>query len=104
MSIVEEYMFKHPHEIMKLEDEYIELIVMALQEERKLWLMEYSREHNDYVVLQQENTKLKEQNEKIKMILNSNHDVEYIYMALCQYLDIYDYELDLNQYIKGENE
>ena len=60
MSIVEEYMFKHPHEIMKLEDEYIELILMSLQEERKHWIRNYSRCHNEYVNLKQENTKLKE--------------------------------------------
>ena len=95
MSIVEEYMFKHPHEIMTLEDEYIELILMALQEERKLWLMEYSREHNDYVVLQQENKKLKER---------INKAVEYIECNMRYDVDIKDCWIttnDLLEILKG---
>lgn len=50
--------------------------------------------------LQQENARLKD----IKIILNSNHDVEHIYCALSQYLNIFDYELDLEDYLKESGE
>ena len=66
MSVVEEYMFKKSHEIMNLEDEYIELIIVALQEERRLWIKEYTKSHNEYVDLQKQNTELKEENKKYK--------------------------------------
>ena len=52
------------------------------------------------VELQQENTLLKDKLKDIKIILNSNHDVEHIYCALSQYLNIFDYELDLEDYLK----
>ena len=51
-------------------------------------------------VLQQENARLKEKIKDIEKILNSNHDVENIYCALSQYLNIFDYELDLEDYLK----
>ena len=50
--------------------------------------------------LQQENARLKDKLKDIKIILNSNHDVEHIYCALSQYLNIFDYELDLEDYLK----
>ena len=50
--------------------------------------------------LQQENARLKDKLKNIKIILNSNHDVEHIYCALSQYLNIFDYELDLEDYLK----
>ena len=51
------------------------------------------------VELQQENTLLKDKLKDIKIILNSNHDVEHNYCALSQYLNIFDYELDLEDYL-----
>lgn len=53
---------------------------------------------------EKENSLLKDKLKDIKTILKSNHDIEYIYMALCQYLKIYDYELDLNDYLKEKKE
>lgn len=50
--------------------------------------------------LQQENARLKDKLKDIKKILNSNHDVEHIYCALSQYLNMFDYELDLEDYLK----
>ena len=50
--------------------------------------------------LKQENARLKDKLKDIKIILNSNHDVEHIYCALSQYLNIFDYELDLEDYLK----
>ena len=47
-----------------------------------------------------ENERLKDKLKDIKIILNSNHDVEHIYCALSQYLNIFDYELDLEDYLK----
>ena len=51
-------------------------------------------------LLQQENARLKDKIKDIEKILNSNHDVEHIYCALSQYLNIFDYELDLEDYLK----
>ena len=50
--------------------------------------------------MQQENERLKDKINDIKKILKSNHDVEYIYCALSQYLDLFDYELDLEDFLK----
>ena len=50
--------------------------------------------------LQQENARLKDKIRDIEKILKSNHDVEHIYCALSQYLNIFDYELDLKDYLK----
>ena len=52
------------------------------------------------IEIQQENARLKDKLKDIKIILNSNHDVEHIYCALSQYLNIFDYELDLEDYLK----
>ena len=41
--------------------------------------------------LKQENARLKDKLKNIENILVSNHDVEHIYCALSQYLNIYDY-------------
>ena len=61
----------------------------------------YSNILNEYITnLQQENARLKDKLKDIKIILNSNHDVEHIYCALSQYLDLFDYELDLEDYLK----
>ena len=61
----------------------------------------YSNILNEYITdLQQENARLKDKLKDIKIILNSNHDVEHIYCALSQYLNIFDYELDLEDYLK----
>lgn len=53
-----------------------------------------------YEELQQENARLKDKIRDIEKILKSNHDVEHIYCALSQYLNIFDYELDLKDYLK----
>ena len=50
--------------------------------------------------LKQENERLKDKLKNIEKILESNHNIEYIYCALCQYLNILDYELDLEDYLK----
>lgn len=61
----------------------------------------YSNILNEYITdLQQENARLKDKLKNIEKILESNHDVEHIYCALSQYLNIFDYELDLEDYLK----
>ena len=50
--------------------------------------------------LEQENARLKDKLKNIEKILDSNHDVEHIYCALSKYLNIFDYELDLEDYLK----
>ena len=51
-------------------------------------------------VLQQENTRLKDKLNDIEKILDADCCVENIYQAICQYLNIHDYELDLEDYLK----
>ena len=50
--------------------------------------------------LQQENTRLKDKLNDIEKILDADCCVENIYQAICQYLNINDYELDLEDYLK----
>ena len=51
-------------------------------------------------VLQQENAQLKDKLNDIEKILDADCCVENIYQAICQYLNIHDYELDLEDYLK----
>ena len=51
-------------------------------------------------VLQQENARLKDKLKDIKKILDTDCCVENIYQAMCQYLNIHDFELDLEDYLK----
>ena len=51
-------------------------------------------------VLQQENARLKDKLNDIEKILDADCCVENIYQAICQYLNIHDYELDLEDYLK----
>ena len=50
--------------------------------------------------LQQENAQLKNKLKDIEKILDADCCVENIYQAICQYLNIHDYELDLEDYLK----
>lgn len=61
----------------------------------------FGNEFGDALVdLKQENTQLKDKIRDIEKILKSNRDVDHIYCALSQYLNIFDYELDLKDYLK----
>lgn len=51
-------------------------------------------------VLQQENARLKDKLKDIKKILDADCCVENIYQAMCQYLNIHDFELNLEDYLK----
>lgn len=50
--------------------------------------------------LQQENARLKDKLKDIKKILDADYCVENIYQAICQYLDMHDFELNLDDYLK----
>ena len=50
--------------------------------------------------LKQENAQLKDKLNDIEKILDADCCVENIYQAICQYLNIHDYGLDLEDYLK----
>ena len=50
--------------------------------------------------LKQENARLKDKLNDIEKILDADCCVENIYQAICQYLNIHDFELDLEDYLK----
>ena len=50
--------------------------------------------------LQQENALLKDKLKDIEKILDADCCVENVYQAMCQYLNIHDFELDLEDYLK----
>ena len=50
--------------------------------------------------LEKENARLKDKLKDIEKILDADCCVENIYQAICQYLNIHDYELDLEDYLK----
>ena len=50
--------------------------------------------------LQQENAQLKNKLKDIEKILDADCCVENIYQAICQYLNIHDFELNLEDYLK----
>ena len=50
--------------------------------------------------LKKENAQLKDKLKDIEKILDTDCCVENIYQAMCQYLNIHDFELDLEDYLK----
>ena len=50
--------------------------------------------------LKQENARLKDKLNDIEKILDADCCVENIYQAMCQYLNIHDFELNLEDYLK----
>ena len=50
--------------------------------------------------LEKENAQLKNKLKDIEKILDADCCVENVYQAMCQYLNIYDFELDLEDYLK----
>ena len=51
--------------------------------------------------LEKENKQLKNKLKDIEKILDADCCVENVYQAMCQYLNIHDFELDLEDYLKG---
>ena len=81
-------------------DELVEPLCTIKKDLTKTIYIHYAEERDKNDELEQENARLKDKLKDIKIILNSNHDVEHIYCALSQYLNIFDYELDLEDYLK----
>lgn len=50
--------------------------------------------------LEKENARLKDKLKDIEKILDADCCVENIYQAMCQYLNIHDFELNLEDYLK----
>ena len=50
--------------------------------------------------LKQENARFKDKLKDIEKILDADCCVENIYQAICQYLNIHDFELNLEDYLK----
>ena len=50
--------------------------------------------------LKTENARLKDKLKDIEKILDADCCVENIYQAMCQYLNIHDFELNLEDYLK----
>ena len=50
--------------------------------------------------LEKENTQLKNKLKDIEKILDADCCVENVYQAMCQYLNIHDFELNLEDYLK----
>ena len=63
-------------------------------------LNEMDAADNYIIKLQQENARLKDKLKDIKKILDADCCVENIYQAMCQYLNIHDFELNLEDYLK----
>lgn len=55
----------------------------------------------EYKQLSKDNNILQNRIDDITKILKSNHIIRSKYEALCQYLGIYDYEIDLEEFLKG---
>lgn len=53
-----------------------------------------------YERLENENAQLKDKLKDIEKILDADCCVENVYQAMCQYLNIHDFELDLEDYLK----
>lgn len=66
----------------------------------KYYLPLLDKHYSKTYKLRQENTRLKNKIRDIEKILKSNRNVDHIYCALSQYLNIFDYELDLKDYLK----
>ena len=54
--------------------------------------------------LEKENAQLKNKLKDIEKILDADCCVENVYQAMCQYLNIHDFELDLEDYLKENNQ
>lgn len=66
----------------------------------KYYLPLLDKHYSKTYKLQQENARLKDKLNDIEKILDADCCVENIYQAICQYLNINDYELDLKDYLK----
>lgn len=89
--------------------DYIELVLKEEQLEQELEKLKKPINYYQYASknlkdkneqLQQENAQLKNKLKDIEKILDADYCVENVYQAICQYLNIHDFELDLEDYLK----
>ena len=97
---IEELAFKNYHELKDTQKVDLLLIIEFLQKDRKQWINQYTTAHNDYVNLQQEKTKLKEENERyrklgFKYLNEQNEKLKHILDELEKYLKKQTIELEL---------
>lgn len=76
---IEEFAFKDRKTLANLNEIDLLEIIEFLQLDRKQWINQYTKAHNDYVELQQENHQLKEELEKqfksMSAIIHHNSDL-----------------------------
>lgn len=81
-------------------DELVEPLSTVKKDLTKIIYIHYAEERDKNDELEQENARLKDKLNDIEKILDADCCVENIYQAICQYLNIHDYELDLEDYLK----
>ena len=81
-------------------DELVEPLCIIKKDLTKAIYIRYAEERDKNDELEKENARLKDKLKDIKKILDADCCVENIYQAMCQYLNIHDYELDLEDYLK----
>lgn len=87
---------------MNYKNAYEELkrLYEKLEQEKYKLILDSNGLINANGILQQENARLKDKLKDIEKILDADCCVENIYQAICQYLNIHDFELDLEDYLK----
>lgn len=87
---------------MNYKNAYEELkrLYEKLEQEKYKLILDSNGLINANGILQQENAQLKNKLKDIEKILDADCCVENVYQAICQYLNIHDFELDLEDYLK----
>ena len=81
-------------------DELVEPLCIIKKDLTKAIYIRYAEERDKNDELEKENARLKDKLKDIKKILDADCCVENIYQAMCQYLNIHDFELNLEDYLK----
>lgn len=70
---IEELAFKNYYELINIQKIDLLLIIEFLQKDRRQWINQFSKTHNESVEIQARNRKLKDNWNKLKMWLNNFH-------------------------------
>ena len=102
MIIVNENYIKEYEEMSLCDfaDELVEPLCIIKKDLTKAIYIRYAEERDKNDELEKENARLKDKLKDIKKILDADCCVENIYQAMCQYLNIHDFELNLEDYLK----
>ena len=102
MMIVNENYIKEYEEMSLCDfaDELVEPLCIIKKDLTKAIYIRYAEERDKNDELEKENARLKDKLKDIKKILDADCCVENIYQAMCQYLNIHDFELNLEDYLK----